>query len=131
MANREFSSGVSRLDMAKRMDVRFMLAPNISIQDGIEATRAMLSKTYIDDKNCKDLIRHLENYRQEYDETRKTYTGKPLHNIDSHGCDAVRMLAVTLPKITLGASAEELDKRYRQAMYGDQAQLPRFFRDGI
>ena len=86
MANREFSSGVSRLELAKRLDVKFTLAPNISIQDGIEATRAMLSKTYIDDVKCASLIKHLENYRQEYDEKRKTYTGKPLHDIHSHAC---------------------------------------------
>jgi len=86
LANREFSSGVSRLDLARRLDVKFVLAPNIAVADGIEAGRALLSKTYIDEVSCKDLIRHLENYRQEYDEKRKTYTGKPLHNIDSHAC---------------------------------------------
>jgi len=131
LANREFSSGVSRLDMARRMDVKFILAPNISISDGIEATKAMLSKTYIDESSCKDLIRHLENYRQEYDEKRKTYTGKPLHNLDSHSCDSIRMLAVALPKVTQGSTPEELDKRYRQAMFGTHETLPRFFRDGI
>jgi hypothetical protein len=131
LANREFSSGVSRLDMARRMDVKFVLAPNISIQDGIEAVKAMLSKTYIDESSCKDLIRHLENYRQEYDEKRKTYTGKPLHNIDSHASDAMRMLAVGLSKVTAGRTADDIDKAYRQAMFGDQQTLPKFFRDGI
>jgi hypothetical protein len=113
------------------MDVKFVLAPNISIQDGIEAVKAMLSKTYIDESSCKDLIRHLENYRQEYDEKRKTYTGKPLHNIDSHASDAIRMLALGLPKVTAGRTADDIDKAYRQAMFGEQQQLPKFFRDGI
>lgn len=129
MANREFSTGVSRLELAKRLDVKFTLAPNISIQDGIEATRAMLSKTYIDDVKCKDLVKHLENYRQEYDEKRKTYTGKPLHDIHSHASDALRMLAVALPKVCIGTTADDLDRRYREAMYGTQNQLPKFFRD--
>ena len=131
MANRDYTGGFSRLELANRMGVKFCLAPNLAIPDGIEAVRAMLSKTYIDETNCKDLIRHLENYRQEFNEKLKTYTGRPVHNIDSHGADAARMLAVSLNKVTAGSTADDLDKRYRQAMYGQADTMPRFFRDGI
>jgi hypothetical protein len=45
--------------------------------------------------------------------------------------DAIRMLALGLPKVTAGRTADDIDKAYRQAMFGEQQQLPKFFRDGI
>ena len=128
IANREFSSGVSRIDLAKNLGIKFVVAPNLSIPDGIEAVRAMLSRTWIDEGNCKQLIRCLENYRQEYDEKRKVYTGRAYHDIHSHGADSARYLAIYLPKLSnSGLTAEELDKRFNEAR--GQRDLPRPFQD--
>lgn len=130
MANREFSSGVSRLEMARRLDVRFTLAPNLSIMDGIEAVKAMLAKTWLDETNCKQLIQCIEHYRQKYDEKKQMYTGIPEHDRYSHGADALRMLAISLPKLITTASPEELDKRYNEAMFGNKV-TKGFFRDDL
>ena len=44
--------------------------------------------------------------------------------------DAMRYLCISLPKTRDGLSAEDLDKRYREAMYGDNEGMPQgFFRD--
>jgi hypothetical protein len=131
MSNREFSSGISRLEMARRLDVRFMLAPNLSIMDGVEAVRALLARCFIDDRACSQLIKCIEHYRQSYDEKKKTYTGKPEHDQYSHGCDALRMLAVTLPKISTTTTPEELENRYRQAVLGPNSSLPSVFRTDL
>jgi len=127
MANREFTSGVSRLDFARGMGVTFDLAPNISIVDGIECVRANLPRTWMDATKCEQLIKVLENYRQEYDEKRKIYKGKPEHNWASHGADATRYAFLSLAKCSPSLSPEDLEKRYQEAMYGDQ--LPEMFRD--
>ena len=127
MANREFTSGISRLDTARELGLSFTLAPNISINDGIEAVKAMLSKCWIDETKCKRLIKCIDNYRQVFDEKTQRYSGKPLHDQFSHGCDALRMMALSLSKLRKGTSPEELTQRYNEAVLGDDAKFPRFF----
>jgi phage terminase large subunit len=129
IAVKEWGTGMTRLEKAKQLGVTFTLAVNISIEDGIEAVRSAFSKVWIDEVNCKQLIKALENYRQEYDSKKKVYKTTALHDWSSHFADCMRYLALSLPKTKDGLSAEELDKRYQEAMYGDQAGLPAVFRD--
>jgi hypothetical protein len=117
--------------MASRLGVRFTLAPNLSIMDGIEAVKAMLAKTWIDDGNCKQLIQCIEHYRQKYDEKKQMYTGVPEHDRYSHGADALRMLAVSLPKLVASSTPEELEKRYRETVLGVNANMPPIFRNDL
>lgn len=126
---REFGSGMTRLEKARHLGLKFTLAPNISIMDGIESVRSSFSKIWIDKNKCSLLIKALENYRQEFDVKRKVYKSHPLHNFASHAADAMRYLCISLPRTRDGLSAEELDKRYYEAVYGDQATLPPMFRD--
>lgn len=129
IAVKEWGTGMTRIEKAKQLGITFTITANISIEDGIEALRSAFSKIWIDETKCKSLIKALENYRQEWDEKKKVYKSTPLHNYASHGADAARYLAINLPKTRDGLSAEELDKRYREAQYGDSGQLPAAFRD--
>lgn len=129
IAVKEFGSGMTRIEKAKQLGINFTITPNISIEDGIESLRSALGKFWIDETKCKQLIKALENYRQEWDEKKKVYKSCPLHNWSSHFSDSARYLAINLPKTRDGLSAEELDKRYQNAMYGSQGQLPAAFRD--
>jgi phage terminase large subunit len=127
---REFGSGITRWEKARQLGITFTMSNDVPIVDGIEAVRTTLPKVWIDETNCMPLIRALENYRQEYDAKRKVYKSQPLHDNNSHFADAMRYLAVSLPKTRDGASPEELDKRYQEAMYGTE-KLPNFFRDDL
>jgi hypothetical protein len=131
IAVQEFGSGVTRIEKAKQLGIRFTVASKISIMDGIETVRSTLGKMWIDEEKCKKLVRALENYRQEYDSKRQVYKDKPLHDIFSNFCDALRYLCISLPKTRDGMSADELDSIRNQAMYGEQSSLPSFFRDGM
>lgn len=135
----EWGSGISRLEKARQLGIKFEFKfdkqhravsalPNISIMDGIEAVRTTLPKCWIDEDKCSLLIKALESYRQEYDHRLKVYTTKPLHDWSSHMCDAMRYLALSLPRTRDNISAEELDKRFRNAVYGSDSNLPAFFR---
>lgn len=126
---KEWGSGVTRLEKARQLGVKFTLADNIEIPDGIEACRSLFSKLWIDEIKAKPLIKALENYRQEYDVKRKVYKSCPLHDWSSHFADAFRYLAVSLPKTRDGISKEQLEERYQNAMYGNQGKLPPMFRD--
>lgn len=131
LAVKEWGSGMTRIEKAKHLGINFVVAPNISIQDGIESVRSAFSKIWIDERNCKRLIHALENYRQEFDVKRKVYRDNPLHDWSSHFADSMRYLCIALPKTQDGLSAKDLDRRYKEAMYGDQSSLPAVFRDDL
>jgi hypothetical protein len=115
----EFGSGITRWEKARQLGVTFTMSNDVGIMDGIEAVRSAFSKIWIDEVNCKDLLKALENYRQEFDVKKKVYKSQPLHNWASHAADAMRYLCVSLPKTRDGASPEDLDRRYQEAMYGN------------
>jgi hypothetical protein len=125
---RELGTGMSRLEKAKELGLRFCVLPNLLIADGIEAVRTTLPKTWIDEKKCGRLIKCLENYRREFNEKRKIYHDRPLHDQYSHGADAMRYLSLSLRYVQKGSSAQDLDKRYREAMYGESERTPAPFR---
>jgi phage terminase large subunit len=69
------------------------IVPNLSLQDGIQATRMMLLRSWFDPK-CEEGIECLRQYQREYDEDKKIFRDKPRHDWASHGSDAARMAAV-------------------------------------
>jgi phage terminase large subunit len=131
IAVKEWGSGMTRLEKAKQLGITFTVTPNIALEDGIEALRSAFSKFWIDEVKCKQLIKSLENYRQEWDEKKKVYKAIPLHNWASHFADSARYLAVNLPKTRDGLSPEDLDKMRNEARYGAQSNMPSVFRDDL
>jgi len=128
---KEWGSGITRLEKARQLGIEFVTANDVSIVDGIEAVRSALSKIWFDETKCKQLIKALENYRQEYDVKRKVYKSHPLHDWSSHFADCMRYLCVSLPKTRDGLTAEELERRYQRARYGANADMPAVFRDDL
>ena len=125
----EWGTGMTRIEKAKHLGLQFTTAPDLSIEDGIEAVRSCLSKVWLDEQGASLLLKALESYRQEYDSKKKVYKNHPLHDWSSNFADAMRYLAISLPKTRDGLSPDELDQRYREAMMGTQAGLPAIFRD--
>ncbi len=121
IAVHDLSTGISRWKMMHDLGITFIRysekAP--SIEDGIETVRRTLPRMWIDERTCEPIIKAMENYRQEYDNKKKIYKSHPLHDENSHVADMIRYLCVALPKLQLGGSGEEINKRYNQAMYGD------------
>lgn len=133
----EQGSGLTRYDMYKNLGVKFeqrdgkSAIPNVSIEDGIEAVRALFARLWVDDKNGKQLIKCLENYHQEFDNKRKVYKGIPLHDWSSHMADAMRYLALTVNKVQAGSTQEDWDKHYQNARMGNNANMPAVFRTDL
>lgn len=128
---KEFGSGMTRLEKARQLGINFIIASEISIEDGIESVRSALSKIWIDSHSCAPLLKAIENYRQEYDIKRKIYKSHPLHDWSSHWADALRYLCVSLPRTRDGLTPEELDKRYEEAVLGHNRNMPAIFRDDL
>jgi hypothetical protein len=119
IAVKEWGSGQTRLEKAKNLGVFFHTATNIPLMDGIESVRSLFSRLYIDESKNAKLIKALESYRQEWDSKHKIYKTNPLHDASSHYADAMRYLAVSLPKTKDTLTQQDLDKMYQEVYYGN------------
>lgn len=126
---REWAAGaVTRLDKARQLGLNFTLAPNISIEDGIEAVRSSFVRMMIDESKCSKLIKSMELYKRDRNKSTGTLNDKPTHDIHSHRVDALRYLCVSLSKIKDDESPEDVDKRFKEVMWQGEGNLPPFFR---
>lgn len=91
---RELGSGKSRRDTALSLGIRFQVAPNLPIDDGIDAVRAMLPRCWFDRKKTARLVEALKQYQKNWNEKTKTFENHPYHNWASHAADAGRYGAV-------------------------------------
>lgn len=69
------------------------IVPDLSVQDGIQAARAMLQRAWFD-VGCEEGIEALRQYQREWDEDKKAFRERPRHDWTSHTADAFRMAAV-------------------------------------
>lgn len=76
------------------------LVPEMSLQDGIEASRIVLPKCYFDEKATYEGLEHLRAYMREWDERTQTYRNRPKHDQHSHASDAFRYLALAAKPIS-------------------------------
>jgi phage terminase large subunit len=119
MKQMEFGSGQTRWAKAHDLGITFTVVDNIPIVDGIEVVRTTLPRCWFNESSTKPLLKALENYRQEFDARLKVYKGRPLHDQYSHYADAFRYLCVGLRYAQRGSTAEELDRRYNDTVYGN------------
>lgn len=93
---RELKNKTSIRHIIGELGVDYTVLPtiDISIDTGIEYTRALFPRIWIDEKKCDQLIRALENYRRQWDDEFKIYRSKPVHDRWSHGADAFRYMAI-------------------------------------
>ena len=96
---RELGSGERRVDTAQKLGIRpIEMAKRPRNQDElsnqIEETRRFLAKCWINETKCSVGLKHLENYRKEWDEKLGTFKSRPRHDAASHGADALRTGAV-------------------------------------
>lgn len=111
----EFGSGLTRLEIAHHMGIDFSVAPSVSRVDGIEAVRATLPRCRFNSKTTSRLIKHLENYRQEYDHVNNVYKMTPLHDNHSHAADAMRYAATSYKAFETGDTAQSIEERFLRA----------------
>ncbi|WP_293620335.1 hypothetical protein [Salinisphaera sp.] len=102
---REWGTGKSRAEIAMNLGIKFRVVPNIRVEDGIQAVRAILPRcrfnvpeesTGIITDGVERGVEALSMYRKEWDEDKQCYGDKPLHDWTSHPADAFRYMAVAL-----------------------------------
>ena len=70
------------------------IVPNLSLQDGIQASRMALQRAWFDEERCEKGIECLRQYQREYDDSKQCFRDHPRHDWTSHGADAFRMLSI-------------------------------------
>lgn len=105
---RELTTGKSRLEIARTLGVTFTVVSDLSIDDGIDASRRILSRCWFDEEKTKQGFNALLNYHKEFDEARNEFKSHPYHDWSSHAADAFRMLSLGIRE--LGFTNVEEDK---------------------
>lgn len=93
---RELGTGTSRYEVAAKLGVRFRICRNMPLMDGIDATRNLLKKAWIDPDKAQYGLDCLRLYRSEWDDKKRIFSTRPLHDHTSHAADALRMFAVEM-----------------------------------
>lgn len=98
------NSGKTRKEVAEGLGVKFDVVPRIDDKaDSIEAARRMLNTAYVDAEHCSLLVDRWENYRKRWNKQLSVFTADPVHDMPSHGSDALQQGA-------MGFSPEKLPK---------------------
>lgn len=93
---RELGTGKSRLEMLEESGLEVKIAPRMGLDDGIQAVRRLLPRCWFNVPQVQNGLNCLRNYRRDYDEKRKIFYERPLHDWSSHGSDSFRYLALGL-----------------------------------
>ncbi len=115
---KEFSGdGRSRLEVARSLGIRFVVAPRLGLEDGIHAARMLLPLCWVDATRCAEGLEALQHYRRDYNQRLDEFKATPVHDWASHAADAFRYLAVwmktprekkpavALPALPMGGNA--------------------------
>lgn len=113
IAVRELGSGVSRLETAKKLGINFLITPSLTIEDGIDAARQLLSNCWFDEKKTEHGVRCLRNYRREFNDKMNEFKATPVHDWASHGSDAFRYLAINVKNMSYVKAAPKTTQRGR------------------
>lgn len=91
---REWGTGRTRIETVQSMGRTIRIAPEASVEDGIQAGRKTLSIARFNAATTSGGIDALRDYRREWDDDNKVFKRKPLHDWTSHYADAWRYLSL-------------------------------------
>ena len=95
---KELGTGKSRVEVLRSLGVAPRVLGQQKVEDGINAVRSILPRCYFDTQKTGRGVEALRQYRKEWDDKRKVFHDRPLHDWTSHASDAFRYLALGLPE---------------------------------
>lgn len=103
---KEWTSGKSRVEVARGLGMKVRIVPQHELQDGIDHVRNTFPRLIFDGGKCSRLIDAIKTYRKERQEDKEHigqdgrrepfFKDTPIHDWTSHGCDALRYLCWTI-----------------------------------
>lgn len=98
--------GRSRFETAETLGIKFEVAPNMPVKDGIDAVRMVLNRCWFDKRKTATGYDALKQYQEKIDEKRNVSLG-PLHNWASHAADGFRIGVVQMEEQAIIKRQEE------------------------
>jgi phage terminase large subunit len=95
VAVKEWGTGKTRIETLQTLGLEISRVPWAYLEDGHNAVRQLLPRCRFDQENATYLIDSLTNYQKVWDDERKIYLDKPLHDWSSHAASAMMYLALT------------------------------------
>jgi hypothetical protein len=114
---REFTSGLDRLQSAKQFGYEMKVVPRKKVEQGIQAVRSILPLCFFDANECKRGIKCIDMYRKKWNDHLKVYYDEPLHDQHSHAADAFRYAAIGIKSHSPKGSIED-DYKAVRAFWG-------------
>jgi hypothetical protein len=99
VAQKRLTAGTHNTQLAMLRDMglqNVITVPKLSIDDGIEAVRKLFPRCWFDREKCPFGLKALRQYHREWDDTRKVFIERPLHDWSSDPADGFRTLALGL-----------------------------------
>lgn len=114
----EYSTGMTRIEVARNHGITFTLAPKLGVAEGIDVVRNLLNRCYFDEEMCSSGIKMLEAYKRDWDDRNGCWKENPRHDASSHCADAFRILATAQNLVKPGMTAEDVQNLRQRALSG-------------
>lgn len=112
-AARELGTGKTREELLRANGRRVRVLARQEVDDGINAVKMMLGRTWFDRVKTERLRECLAHYRRDFNDRMGVFKDAPVHDWSSHSSDAVRYLAMglreTAPKGLAGVTPVRLN----------------------
>ena len=110
---RELQTNRSRTDTLRGLNLNVRVlkaagAERVLVADGINAVRTILPRCWFDKDKCAAGIDALKSYHRDWDETKKTFHDRPVHDWASDPADAFRYLALGLDGVAGAVRKEQV-----------------------
>ena len=93
---RELGTGKTRIETLQSLGLKGTVVAQHAVDDGINAVRMMIPRSWFDAARCARGIDALRVYRAAYDDKGQVLKSRPVHDWSSHPADAFRYLAMGL-----------------------------------
>jgi len=120
LENTDWTTGKTRREFAAALGFAFDIVPKLPVQDGIDATRALIRTARFNEPKVGRLLDGLYSYRREYDDRMQMFRDKPLHDWASHPADAMRYLSVGWTDYSRGVKMSASNFGVKRAIKGKQ-----------
>jgi hypothetical protein len=74
----------STLQLAAECGISFLVVPRVSVEEGIQAAKAIFPSVWFHQTNCAQGIEALRDYHREFDEENRCFKDKPAHTWSSN-----------------------------------------------
>lgn len=113
------AGGRSIVQQAYNLGVKMKVIPASSQANQQAALRKIFGRMWFDVAKTAKVVKALKNYKYKYDEVKRVFSHEPIHDDNSHYCDALEIVGLT--NLDMVKSAQPSPPRFLHEMTADEA----------